>query len=218
MTPHQPNKRNFTPRTLLHDIQALKSRSRKVERLKYSLPGLALVALLVLIGWPQVQLWVYQQQPTLAQTTLAPKTNNTATRPEYKGTDEKNQPYTITADHGIETSFEEIHLAHPKMVMNLKSGDIITLTSTTGNLNKTTNIVHLVGSVTLNHSKGYALETDQAWVNFNEGSAHSNSPISGNGPAGAISAKGFHLAERGNIVSFIGGSQLFLVSGGGNKK
>lgn len=217
MTSHLPNKRNFTPRMLLHDIHALKNRSRMVERLKYSLPGLALVALLVLIGWPQVQRWTYQQQPTLAETTLAPQTNNTATHPEFKGSDEKNQPYTITADHGIETSVEEIHLTHPKMVMNLKSGDVVTLTSTSGNLNKATNEMYLVGSVTLTHSQGYALETTEAWINCNEGRAHSDSPIWGNGPAGAIQAKGFRLAERGNKVSFIGGTQLLLVTGGGNK-
>ena len=188
-----------------------------IERLKYSLPGLALVALLVLIGWPQVQKWLYQPQPTLAQTTQTPQTNNTATRPEYKGSDEKNQPYTITADQGIETSLEEIDLTHPKMVMNLKSGEVVTLTSTSGKLNKTTNEMHLVGKVTLTHSQGYTLETDQAWINCNEGSAHSDSPIWGNGPAGAIQAKGFRLTERGNKVTFIGGTQLLLMSGGGNK-
>lgn len=217
MTSQPPNKRNFTPRTMVHDIRALKSRSRRVERLKYSLPGLALVALLVLIGWPQVQRWLYQQQPTLAQTTLVPPANNTATRPEYKGTDEKNQPYTITADHGVETSLEEIELTHPKMVMNLKSGDVVTLTSASGNLNKATNKMHLVGNVTLTHSQGYALETAEAWINCNEGSAHGDSPIAGDGPAGAIMANGFRLAERGNKVTFIGGTQLLLMSGGGKK-
>jgi len=217
MTSRPPNKRNFAPRILLHDIQILKNRSRMVEWLKYGLPSLALVALLVLIGWPQVQRWAYRQEPTLAETTLTPQTNNTATNPEYKGSDEKNQPYTITADQGTEISLEEIHLTHPKMVMNLKSGDVVTLTSTSGNLNKATNTMHLVGKVTLNHSQGYALETAEAWINCNEGSAHGDSPIEGNGPTGAIQAKGFRLAERGNKVSFIGGTQLLLVTGGGKK-
>jgi lipopolysaccharide export system protein LptC len=218
MTPPPPNKRNFTPRMLLHDIQALKSRSRIVGRLKYSLPGLALVALLVLIGWPQVQRWVHRQQPTLAErTTLAPQANNTAIRPEFKGSDEKNQPYTITADHGVEISSDEIQLTYPKMVMTLKSGDVVTLTSNSGRLNKVTNKIHLIGAVTLTHSQGYALETTDAWINYNEGSAHGDSPIWGNGPTGAIQAKGFRLAERGNKVSFIGGTQLLLVTGGGPK-
>jgi lipopolysaccharide export system protein LptC len=188
-----------------------------VEWLKYSLPGLALIALLVLIGWPQVQRWIYQQQPTLAEVTLAPQTNNTATRPEFKGSDEKNQPYTITADHGVEISPDEIQLTYPKMVMNLKSGDVVTLTSNSGQLNKVTNKMHLTGSVTLTHSQGYALETAEAWIDYNEGSAHSDSPIWGNGPTGAIQAKGFRLSERGNKVSFIGGTQLLLVTGRGTK-
>lgn len=215
--PHFPDKRNFAPRMLLHDVQALKSRSRMIEWLKYSLPGLALMALLVLIGWPQVQRWIYQQQPTLAEVTFAPRDNNTATRPEFKGLDKKNQPYTITADHGVEIPPDEIQLTYPKMVMNLKSGDVVTLTSNSGQLNKVTNKMHLTGSVTLTHSQGYALETAEAWIDYNEGSAHSDSPIWGNGPTGAIQAKGFRLAERGNKVSFIGGTQLLLVTGGGTK-
>lgn len=214
MTSQPPHKRNFTPRMMLHDIQALKERSRMIERLKYSLPGVALIALLVLISWPQVQKWVHGHKPTLAQTTPLPQTNITATRPEYKSTDDKDQPYTITADHGVETSIEAIHLAHPKMVMNLKSGEVVTLTSVSGNLNKVTNKMHLVGSVTLTHSQGYAFQTAQAWIDCDQGSAYSNTPIWGDGPAGAIEAKGFRLTERGAKVSFIGGTQLLLNSGG----
>lgn len=218
MTPQTPDRHNFTPRVMLHDIQALKDRSRMIERLKYSLPGVALVALLILVAWPQVQKWMYKQPPTLAQTTLVPQTNNTATHPEYKSTDDKNQPYTITADHGVETSLEEIDLTRPKMVMNLKSGEVVTLTSASGKLNKVTNKMHLVGNVTLTHSQGYALETAQAWIDCDQGSAFSNSPIWGNGPTGAIEAKGFRLAERGAKVSFIGGTQLLIMPGGGKKE
>lgn len=218
MTLPTPNKRNFTPRVMLHDIQALKNRSRMIERLKYSLPGIALVALIVLVAWPQVQKWMYKQQPALAQPTPVQQANNTATRPEYKSTDDKNQPYTITADHGVETSTDEVHLTRPKMVMNLKSGDVVTLTSNSGKLNKTTNQMYLAGSVTLTHSQGYALETAQAWIDCNQGSAYGNNLIRGNGPAGAIEARGFRLAERGTKVSFIGGTQLLIMPDREKKK
>jgi lipopolysaccharide export system protein LptC len=218
MTSQTPDRHNFKPRIMLHDIQALKDRSRTIERLKYSLPGLALVALIILVAWPQVQKWVYQQEPALTQTTFAHPTNNTATRPEYKSTDNKNQPYTITADRGVEMSLEEIGLTYPKMVMSLKSGDMVTLTSNSGTLNKATNTMHLVGNVTLTHSQGYALETGQAWIDCNQGSAFSNNPIWGNGPAGAIEAKGFRLTERGAKISFIGGMQLLVKAGGETKE
>ena len=156
------------------------------------------------------QLWLKQQ--------FKLRTNNTATNPEYKSSDDKNQPYTITADHGRETSPEIIDLTNPKMVMSLTTGEVVTLTSATGRLNKVTNKMHLVGKVTLTHSQGYALETAQAWIDCNQGSAYGNNCISGNGPAGAISAEGFRLAERGTKVSFIGGTQLLLTSVEGGKK
>lgn len=209
-----PDQRNFTPRVMLHDIQALKNRSRMIERLKYSLPGIALGALLILVAWPRVQKWMYQPPPALVQTTLIPQTSNTATRPEYKSTDAKGQPYTITADHGVETSPENIDLTRPKMVMNLKSGEVVTLTSTSGKLNKVTNKMHLTGNVILTHSRGYFLETAQVWIDYNHGNAYNSSPIWGKGPAGAIEAQGFHLTERGAKVIFTGGTQLLIRSGG----
>lgn len=218
MTDQDPKKRHFTPRAMLHDIHALKVRSRMIERLKYTLPGIALAALVILIGWPQAQKWIYAQQPTLAQTTSVPKTNNTATRPEFKSTDEKNQPYTITADHGIELSAEEVDLTYPRFEIQLKSGGYVVLTSNSGRLNKVTNHMHLEGNVILSHSQGYFLETAQAWIDCNRGSAHGNSHIWGNGPAGSIEAQGFRLADQGTKVSFIGGTQLLLKTGEGSKE
>lgn len=214
MTYQPPNKRNFSPRMMLHDIHALKVRSRKIERLKYSLPGIALIALVTLISWPHLKKWMHASKPTLVQAASIPVTNNTATRPEFKSTDNKNQPYTITADHGIETSVEEIHLINPKMVMHLKSGDQVTLTANSGKLNKATNKLHLEGKVTLTHSQGYAFQTAQAWIDCNQGSAHGDMPISGDGPTGVIEANGFRLTERGTKVSFIGRTQLLLTGMG----
>lgn len=212
--PHQSSsissKHHFTPRMMLHDIQALKGRSRMIGRLKYTLPGIALMALLALIGWPQIQKWMHGHKPTLAQTTPLPQTSITATRPEYKSTDNKNQPYTITADHGVETSFEKIQLTSPKMIMTLKSGGIVTLTATSGDFNKATNKMHLVGNVILTHSQGYNLHTSQAWIDCNEGDAFSTTPILGDGPAGTIEANGFRLTEKGAKISLIGKAKLYL--------
>ena len=189
-----------------------------IGHLKYALPSIALASLLVMVGWTQVQQWISPKKPTLAQTTTLSRKNNTATRPEYKNTDEKNQLYTITADHGVESSAEIIDLTHPQMMMNLKSGEVVTLSSSSGKLDKTTNKMHLVGNVTLTHSQGYALETAQAWIDCNQGSAYGDNPIWGNGPAGTINAKGFRLEERGTKVSFIGRAQLLLKCGEEKKK
>lgn len=209
MTQAPPDKRTFTPQMRLHDIQALKSRSRRIDRLKYSLPGIAVISLAILVAWPQVQKWVHTPPTTLIQTPLQ-QANNTAIHPEYKSTDNKNQPYTITADRGVETSAEEIDLTRPKLVIHLKSGDEVTLTSNSGKLDKLTNTMRLIGNVTLIHSQGYRLETAEAWIDCAHGNAHSHSPVWGNGPAGAIEAKGFRLTERGTKVSFIGGMQLLF--------
>jgi len=219
MTVQAPRKPDFTPRKMLHDIQALKGRSRMIGRLKYGLPVIALVALALLIAWPQAQKWAHRQELPLAQQApfVEQTANNVAIHPEYKSSNDKNQPYTITADRGMEISPEKIDLVRPRMVMALKAGEVVTLTSNSGALNKVTNKMHLVGNVTLTHSQGYVLKTAQAWIDCNQGSAFSNSPIWGNGPAGAIEAKGFRLAERGTRVSFIGGSQLLIASGGEKK-
>lgn len=205
---------NFKPRLMLHDIQALKGRSRVIGRLKYSLPSVAFVGLVLLIGWPQAQKWFHSQKPALVESAALPQTNNSATQPEYKNSDKKNQPYTITADHGLERSTEEIDLTNPKLVMNLNSGELLTLTSNSGILNKVTNKMHLQGQVRLTHSQGYALETSQAWIDCKQGNAHGDHPVWGDGPAGAIKAKGFHIVDKGEKISFIGGTELHLMACG----
>jgi LPS export ABC transporter protein LptC len=211
-------KRNFKPRLMLQDIQALKGRSRLIGRLKYSLPSAAFFGLVLLICWPQAQKWFHSQKPALVESAALPQTNNSATHPEYKNSDKKNQPYTITADHGHESSPEEIDLTNPKLVMNLKSGELLTLTSNSGILNKVTNKMHLQGQVKLIHSQGYALETSQAWIDCQHGNAHGNHPVWGDGPAGAIKAKGFHIVEKGAKISFIGDTELHLIACGKNEQ
>jgi hypothetical protein len=62
------------------------------------------------------------------------------------------------------------------------------------------------------------LETSQAWIDCTLGNAYSHSPVSGNGPAGAIEAEGFRLSERGTKVSFMGGTQLLLALSEEKKK
>jgi lipopolysaccharide export system protein LptC len=218
MTAQPPfDKHSFGSRVMLQDIHALKGRTRIVGGLKYSLPGFALMALFILIGWPHFKKWYHADQPTLAQTVTPTipalaKGRGAATYPEYRGTDTKNQPYIITADHGVEVSANEIDLSNPKITLNLKSGEEVTLASTSGTLNKETNKMHLMGNVTLTHSQGYILRTPQAWVDCNQGSAYGNDPIAGEGPMGALQANGFRLTHRGKRVSFIGGMQLILMA------
>lgn len=205
-TPH----RKLVPRSLRYDARALKKRTRIIERLKYGLPSLALGGFLILFAWPQAQLWLYGQKPNLAATTISPLSKNRVTQPEYKGVNKNNQPYTITAHEGIETSAEEIDLISPQMTIDLKSKDRVTLTSKTGKLNKLTNKIQLVGDVTLTHTQGYTLQTPQAWIDFHKGDAYSNDSVWGNGPLGHVSAQGFRLTEKGHKIHFEGNAQLLL--------
>ena len=208
-------KRDYKPRLMPHDISALKSRTRKIDHLKYTLPGIALAVLLIPVLWPWFRQWHYKSVPTLAQTVSSLQESNTATRPAYKGVDKNNQPYTISADQGLEISPEEIELSLPKMEMALKSGEKISLSASLGKYDKSANKLHLIGNVILTHSQGYTLETGQAWLDCNEGSAYTNNPVWGKGPLGAIQSKGFLLTERGNRVSFNGGAELYIASNKG---
>lgn len=217
MTDQPSDKRQYTPRAIRQDLRSLKVRTQVVGRLKYGLSGSALVVFLVLIGWPQFHELFYKRQPTLAQIAVTSSSHNAAIHPEYKGMDKNNQPYTITADQGIEVSPEEVDLTHPKMTLILKSGDRVTLASASGKLNKVTNVVHLIKNVVLTHSQGYVLETTEAWIYGNKGSASGNVPVWGKGPTGDINAQGFDLTEHGNKVSFKGRVQLLITPSGGKK-
>ena len=203
----------YKPLPVKNSMQSLKGRSRFIDRLKFGLPGIALAVFLVLIFWPQFRQWHYSKQPNLAQTTVLPVQSNTATHPEYMGTDKNNQPYTITADRGQELSSRKIELTGPKMSLVLRSGEKMTLSSSSGTLDKITRQVQLTGNVILADSQGYTLETSRARIDCTDGSAHTNKPVWGKGPLGSIQAQGFWMT--GSKICFTGGAELLLMAAEG---
>lgn len=202
--------RDFNPRLMHKNISTLKARTRKIDYLKCSLPVVALIITLVLVLWPQFRQWHYSHLPKLAQTSSSHHKNNTATYPAYKGVDKNNQPFTLSAEQGMEILANEIELSSPNMEIILNTGARVTLSASSGTYNKTMNNLHLIGNVILTHSHGYSLETSQAWIDCNLGNAYTNDPVWGNGPLGSIQAKGFSLDAQGDKISFKGKAELYL--------
>jgi lipopolysaccharide export system protein LptC len=186
----------------------------RIAYLKRLLPILAGTIILALALWPVTKSHLASLQPrTLpVEEIVVDIKPNTAAQPRFLGRDAKDQPYTITADKGVELPGNKIQLDQPKLVTNLNTGGNVTLTAHSGVYDKTERKIQLAGDVTMVHSDGYTLVTPSAWLDQNTNIAWSDQPVQGTGPTGNITAQGFILKENGHRVVFQGDSQLFLIT------
>ena len=57
------------------------------------------------------------------------------------------------------------------------------------------------------------LVTDTAAIEMNAGNAQGDAPVAAQGPFGTLTAEGFRLRDRGQVVVFTGRSHLTLEGG-----
>jgi lipopolysaccharide export system protein LptC len=189
-------------------FSSLKVRSQKIQGLKKILPAIACLLTLVVVLWPQINAFLGLNHKSFLNETMPEK--NAATKPVLKGTDVRNQPYIIRAQMGYQISEQEIFLENPVLELRLNSGGKVILSADKGTLLGHNKNVHLNGSVTLQHSDGYNLQTLTALIDCNNSSASGDDPVDGTGPTGTIQSRGFRLEDYGDKVVFLGQPELLL--------
>ena len=135
------------------------------------------------------------------------------TNARYFGTDDKGQPYSVTADGVRQRSKDDntVDLVTPKAEISLTNGTFMSAAASSGTYDRDNQKLDLVGEVTVVQDHGNQLHTSQAVVMLKEGTASGRQPVSGEGPFGTMQASGgFDLSDRGKIVHFLGPAHLVL--------
>ena len=135
--------------------------------------------------------------------------------PRYQGVDEQGRPYSLTANIARQQGSDSVvDLDSPRADMLLNSGNAwVMLESREGRFDRGRNHLDLAGNVTLWHDNGTMLVTDTAAIELTEGSAQGDSPVAAQGPFGTLTAEGFRLNDRGQVVNFTGRSRVVLEGG-----
>ena len=219
--PSNPPKKP-TRRTLLSDYGRTRAlfapadatRANLVRTLRFVLPGIAALLIGAVAAWPLLQSRIGRIPLGFATITQDEIDQQRMINPRYVGVDDRNQPFTITANSAtrIDPKGNLVELDQPKADMALKDGHWVALTATTGTFSQDAQLIQLVDSVSLFHDTGYEFHTRTAYVDVKAGTAYGQEPIQGQGPLGTLKAEGFRIFDKGERVVFTGHAHMVLQS------
>lgn len=196
--------------------RALRPRySRFVGLMKVVLPAVAAALLGLLIVWPRLSPQRQASTVSLSQPDAARVDNLSVRNPKYYGTDEKNLPFTVTADVATQLDPNNMVVTLEKPAADLVRGDGtgMVIDANIGFYRQKDDTLDLMGHVDLYRDDGYELHTESARVEIAKGAASGDQPISGQGPAGTLSGEGFTSTDRGRTIVFTGKSKAVLEVG-----
>jgi len=185
--------------------------SKFVAWMKMGLPFLALGLIALVIAWPRLKTDA-GFRIGFASVRLSGTAQPGMDNARYVGTDEKQQPFSITADLARIISERKglIALELPKADLTLKDGTWLVLTADTGRYARDPATLDLQGAVNLFHDAGYEIATEHLMVHLKTGKAEGDRPLTGHGPFGELKAQGLKLIDKGRIIYFTGPAQLIL--------
>jgi len=183
--------------------------------LKLALPTIAVVLVGLVLMWPQLKgAEENLRKSVIGSLKLDEVENLQMVRARYVGADEQNRPYVLTAAAARQMSSgsDLIALEGPKGEMKLQDGAQVGLVAQAGAYYQKAQMLDLFGAVTMTHSNGYVVETEEARINLKDGSAEGNKTVIGHGPAGTLRSEGFRIIEKGQTVLFTGKARMVINS------
>ena len=186
--------------------------SRFVSFMKFILPAAALLLVVLVVVWPQLDFKNQRFGLRFAKLQATEGDVPAMVNARFVGSDRKEQPYTITADLARNLLFggKSVELEMPKADITARDGSWIVLTANSGVYDQDSKKLGLEGSVKLFHDAGYEFNTKTAQIDLGLGNAESNSPVRGQGPFGQLEAQGFKLENKGQTIYFTGKSKLVI--------
>ena len=192
-------------------------RSRTVVTMKYLMPGLAFVMLVLLAVWPRLLPDEDRFRIDLAAVGPTGGSKPQVLNPRLQGMDSEQRPFQITADLGARSQNEggeKIYdLTNPKADIFLKDGTWVALNANDGRFESNTNILHVSGNVNLFHDEGYEFQTSTARINMNDSTLSGDDHVDGQGPLGILKSEGFRVLESGERILFLGPATLIAFKG-----
>lgn len=200
-------------------IPAHRRYSRFVGFMKVLLPALAVVLLGMVVAWPRLSSDEERFQLNFADISQRAVENLQMVNARYYGIDNRNHPFTVTADLAREEPPGSgiMALEHPKADFTTREGHGVYVEAARGYYRQKEQVLDLEGEVSLFHDEGYELHTEKARVDLVRSLAEGRVPVTGNGPQGRLQGQGFRLLEKGRQIEILGRSGLSLKGAGGKK-
>ena len=199
-------------RTAPYTARLLRRRWR-VRVLKYLLPVIGLALLGSIALWPELVRIEDQERVTLHRLAATDIDTGEVIDPHYRGVDERNEPYTVTAAQAHQAGEDRVNLVDPKGDLITSSKTWIMVKSKQGVYMRQSQLLDLSGDVVLYRDDGTTLYTDSATMDLRAGAAVGDARVHADGPFGTLDAQAFALTDKGDVVQFTGPARLVLNGG-----
>jgi lipopolysaccharide export system protein LptC len=143
--------------------------------------------------------------------------------PRFAGVTPEGEPFAIRAEWALPDGAMPrfVDLEHPEGEIELKDGRTISAKADNGRMHREQKSLVLKGTVALDTSDGYHIETGQIEIDLDTKTANGPGPVSGTGPGGQLNAGSFR-AQAGAAGSgdgkiwFENRVRLVLIPGSGS--
>jgi len=196
--------------------------SRRVDRLRFVLPAIALLLLAVVMVWP----WVVGGYGGF----IVPIFKNAVdyagdamrmANPRYVGQTKDLDSYEVTASSAIldPTNPDRIHLDQLDAVFEQVGSSAVRLRANEGVYSRKQSLLELDGALELtfgesgDDGRGYRFETESADVDLGRGEVIGQDPVTGDGPVGTLAAERFNIRDGGKHLRFEGAVQVIIWPG-----
>ena len=180
--------------------------SRFVGLMKLMLPLSATALVVIVVIWPYLSGREDGIPLSFASIGIGLDEKVFMTNARYMGSDDKDQPYTVTAESVTEEegAVDIIHLTKPQADIMLDNGSWLALTADSGVLDRKNQHLVLEGQVNFFSDDGFEFRTRRVEINLASKRAHGEDPIAGQGPFGVLNADSFRLEDQGKTMFFEG--------------
>ncbi|MGI9509037.1 MAG: LPS export ABC transporter periplasmic protein LptC [Geminicoccaceae bacterium] len=185
--------------------------SRRVDRLRFLLPAIALSLLAVVVAWP----WLVGGYHGL----IVPVFKSIGSyqhdvmrmaNPRYVGRTEASEPYEVTASSAFldPTDPDRIHLDRLLATLERSDATMVHLRADEGLYLRERDALELDGDLELTFDPGYRFTTDSAHIDLGRGLVSGAEPVEGEGPIGTLAADAFDIEDGGKLLRFKGHVQM----------
>ena len=135
--------------------------SHFVMLMKYALPVVAGVVLLLLVIWPDLKPMPERFAVGISDLNVEIDGGQRVVNARFTGVDSENRPFSITADSVVQdrNAGSEIKLSRPKADVTLASESWVAITAPNGTFWHEREVLNLIGGVDLFHDNGYEFRT-----------------------------------------------------------
>lgn len=180
--------------------------------MKLVIPFAAIGLAGMVAAWPLLQSHIEGDQRGDSSISLGEAEKLRMVEARFTGTERSALPYSLSANLATQESpgADVILLNRPQADIFLEDGTWLALAANNGRYSQNDQILELSGSVNLFHDSGYEIHSEGARLHLADGTAETNTPVTGQGPFGKLEAQGFLILDKGRTIRFTGATKLVI--------